>query len=211
MFGVGIKGVFMRTSYKFVVIVFICNLLIALTACTSFSSETSSMFSTNVTKNETIEENEHYAIYYSDFMYSYYIFDKNHHIVKSDTSSSMPHIMVLDDSLIRVTIQSGTGIETQWGYYYNLKNDTFSEIFHCIYDQTNDKVAFGGLNKVIIQDIYDKGKYYQEISSFTKPFSEVAAPIISAKFIDNGTNIKVSYLSGSNYEEVSEIVKTILD
>lgn len=156
---------------------------------------------------ETIEETEYYKIIYSDFMYYYYLFDENHNVVKSGGPLNRePHISMVNDHLIKFTLQSGTGIGTQWGYYYDTKADVFSRIFQSIYDQWDSKVAYGEVKKVIVRDIFDKTVYYQEISSFKKPFSEVAEPITNVKFVNDGTSIKVSYLTGLDYKEVAEII-----
>ena len=62
-------------------------------------------------------------------------------------------------------------------------------------------------SKVIVRDIFDKTEYYKEISSFQKPFSDVVEPITDVKFVNDGTGIEVSYLTGVDYKEVTEIIK----
>ena len=157
---------------------------------------------------ETIKENEYYKIIYSDFMYYYYIFDEYHNVVKSGGPLNRePHISMVNNHLIKFTLQSGTGIGTLWGYYYDAKADVFSRIFQSIYDQWDSKVAYGDVKKVIVRDMFDKNEYYQEISLFKKPFSEVAEPITNVKFVNDGNSIEVSYLTGSDYKEVTEIIK----
>jgi len=79
-----------------------------------------------------------------------------------------------------------------------------SSIFQCIFDQCNGKVAYGGVNKVIVRDIFDETKYFFEISSFKEPFSNVVEPITNVEFTDGGASVKVSYLTGVNYQEISE-------
>ena len=170
------------------------------------SSDNSSFFSVDDIKNaEIIEENEHYKVVYWDFMYYYNIFDENHRIVKSDGPlSRKPNILMVSDHLVRFTLQAGTGIGTQWGYYYDTKMDMLSSIFQCIFDQCNGKVAYGGVNKVIVRDIFDETKYFFEISSFKESFSNVVEPITNVEFTDSGASVKVSYLTGVNYQEISE-------
>ena len=157
---------------------------------------------------ETIEETKYYKIIYSDFTYYYYIFDENHNVVKSGGPLNRePHISMVNNRLIKFTLQSGTGIGTQWGYYYDTKADVFSRIFQSIYDQCDGKVVYREEKKVIVRDIFDKTEYYQEILSFKKPFSKVAEPITNVKFVNDGTNVEVSYLTGVDYKEVVEIIK----
>lgn len=157
---------------------------------------------------ETTEETAYYKIVYSDFMYYYYIFDENHNVVKSDGPLNRePRISMVNDHLIRFTSQSGTGIGTQWGYYYDTKADVFSRIFQSIYDQWDSKVTYVEGKKVVVRDIFDKTEYYQEISSFKNTFSEVAEPITNVEFVNDGTSIEVSYLVGLDCKEVAETIK----
>lgn len=160
----------------------------------------------NVSDCETVEETEFYKITYSNSMYYYYIFDDSYNTVKSDGPlSRKPHIQIINNHLIRFTSQAGTGIGTQWGFYYDIKKDVFSRAFNSIYDQTDEKVAYRNSNKIIIRDIFDKTNYYQEISSLKKPLANTVDPITNAKFSKDGKNIVITYFAGSDYEEITEI------
>ncbi len=159
-------------------------------------------------KHNVIEETNYFKITQYDAMYYCYIYNKNHGLVKKDGPfNKIPEIVLTEDELVRLTLQAGTGIETQWGYFYDINRNKISEIFQSIYDQSNQKVAYGGLDKVVVQDIFDRSKYYREFSSFTSPFSEVTMPILDVKFIKGGTSIEISYLTGANYEIVTEVIE----
>ena len=159
-------------------------------------------------KQEVVEETSYFKITQYDSMYYYYIFNKNHDLVKKDGPFvKKPHIILTDDGFIKFTLQTGTGIGTQWGYYYDIDANKFSEIFQSIYDQNNQKVAYGDLRKVIVRDIFDRSKYYREISSFSKSLSEVAEPIVDVKFVNGGTSVEISYLTGVNYETMTEVLE----
>ena len=58
----------------------------------------------------------------------------------------------------------------------------------------------------MIRDIFDVNKYYCEISSFEYPLSIVAEAITNIKFVNDGTSVEISYLSGENYLEIKETV-----
>ena len=205
--------------------VFICillSILLMLSACSyssdlpsnpsdtslrvDISADNSSFFSVDDIKNaEIIEENEHYKVVKLNFLFYYNIFDENHRIVKSGGPlSRQPHILMVSDHLVRFTLQAGTGIGTQWGYYYDTKKYMFSNVFYFIFDQCNGKVAYGVENKVIVRDIFDETKYFLEITSFKEPFSHAVEPITNVEFTDGGLSVKVSYLTGDNYQEISE-------
>ena len=165
-----------------------------------------SAYTSEVEDDETIDETEYYKIVRSGFMYYYYIFDENHDVVKSDGPlNRQPKISIVDDHLMRFTLQAGTGLGTQWGYFYDIEKNLFSNVFHSIHDQREGKVVYG-IEKVMVSDIFDKAKYYREISSFKEPFSEVVEPIIMAEFIDDGRGVKVTYFTGADYLEVTEVV-----
>lgn len=186
-------------------------------SCSSNSTDTLSEQGLSILKSpiispdaedyEIIEENDYYKILRLDFMYYCYLFGEDHELAKSEGPlSKAPRIIMVNNHLLRLTLQAGTGRGTQWGYYYDRRADVFSRVFLCIYDQWDTMVAYGVVDKVIVRDIFDKTKYYQEISSFLEPFSEVAEPITKAEFINDGTMIKVTYLSGSEYREITETI-----
>ena len=197
--------------------------LITLSACSYHSNNTMIketkkneliIANESVSNCEVIEETRFYKIVYSDSMYYYYIFDDSYNTVKSDGPIiRKPHIQIINNHLIKFTSQSGTGIGTQWGFYYDINRDVFSRIFNSIYDQTDERVAYRDSNKIIIRDIFDKTKYYHEISSFKKPLANTADPIINAKFSRDGTSIEFTYLTGTDYKKVTEIadLKEIVD
>lgn len=154
---------------------------------------------------EIIEEGEYYQITRSNDLFYYRIFNQAHDIVKSDGPvSRQPHIDLVSDDLLRFTVQSGTGIATQWGFFYHIKRNEFSPIFHCIYDQSDVAVAYRENSSIIIQDIF--GEHRFEISSFQKPLAELADPILSVEFIEDGTKIQVNYLSGRNLLEITDVI-----
>lgn len=192
--------------------------LFLLSACSAFSNSSptqdlsvrnsSYVCIDDIKDAETIEETKYYKIIQSGFVYYYFIFDKNNDTVKADGPlNRLPRISMVNDHLVRFTLQAGTGIGTQWGYYYDTKADAFSQVFQSIYDQSNNKVVYGDVKKIIVRDIFDKAAYYQEISTFTKPLSEVAEPITNVAFVNDGASIEVSYLTGPEYIEVVETIR----
>ena len=121
--------------------------------------------------------------------------------------SKIPKVSVVNDSnptLLRLTIQTGTGIGTQYGYFYLVDEMKFSETFQSILDQSGNLVAYIDKEKVVVRDIFDKTKYDKEISAFRDPFSNVAQPITNASFSQDSKTITVTYLTGDNFREVSE-------
>jgi len=176
------------------------------TVVPDFSSPPTS-FVGEIDNAETIEETEYFKIIRADFLYYCYIYDGNHNKVKSEGPfNKQPHILMVNDHLLRFTLQAGTGIGTQWGYFYDIKENFISQVLQSIYDQCDDKVAYGNVKKVIVSSIFNKTKYYYEISTFKEPLSEVAEPITNVEFVDDGARVKVSYLTGADFQEVTETI-----
>ena len=199
---------------KFLALIFLIASFVILSACSVSDDKFNNtevqnkiVSTANVIENESevLEETDFYKITYADSMYQYYLFDENHNVVKSDGPLKLkPDIIVIDEHLVRFTTQSGTGIGTQWGYYYDGKKDVFSRVFNSIFDQHRELVAYRSNGGVIVRDIFDKTKFYQEISSFKEPFAETVDPIVKAEFSEDGKSIEITYLSGDDYKEVTE-------
>ena len=139
--------------------------------------------------------------------FNYALFDKTGNVLKSENNlTRQPEIIYIENDVIRITMQAGTGIGTQCGFYYDQKNNTISATYQCILDEKNGIVAHATMDKIIVESIFKSDDlYYKEIAAFQKPFSEVAFPFIDAEFSENGHKISVSYYSGSNYEETTEV------
>ena len=199
----------MKSKYLLIIMLILVLMLFGCTQGQSAANSDALKAKTEIkegsSENNVISEGENYEITYGNWQYAYRIFDNNKNTVDEGESSREPKIIEVNENLIRFTLQTGTGLGTQWGYYYDCENDKKSETFTCIYDQTYDKVAHGTRNGVIVRDIFDKSKYCLEIKSFTEPLSDIAEPIVDAKFIDEGKSVKVTYLTGSDYKETSEI------
>ena len=157
---------------------------------------------------EVLENTTYYQISISNSQYYCTFYDKNHQVVRVDGPySKIPKVSVVNDSnpiLLRLTIQTGTGIGTQYGYFYLVDEMKFSETFQSILDQSGNLVAYIDKEKVVVRDIFDKTKYDKEISAFHDPFSNVAQPITNASFSEDSKTITVTYLTGDNFREVSE-------
>lgn len=157
---------------------------------------------------EVVEKTTYSQVFCIDGQYFCTFYDKDHNMVRTEGPySKIPKVSVVNDSnptLLRLTIQTGTGIGTQYGYFYLVDEMKFSETFQSILDQSENLVAYIDKEKVIVRDIFDKTKYDKEISDFCDHFSNVAQPITNASFSEDSKTITVTYLTGDNFREVSE-------
>ena len=172
---------------------------------TIWSSETTGIEPT--TPTNIIIHTDLYEITETDGRYNYTLFDKTGKIVKAESNlTRQPEITHIENDVIRIIMQAGTGIGTQWGFYYNQKNNSISATYHCIFDEKNGLVAHATADKIVVESIYKSDDaYYKEIDTFQKPLSEVAFPFIDAVFSENGETISVHYHSGYDYEETTEV------
>ena len=160
-----------------------------------------------------VEETRYYKIIHFDFLYYYWIYNEDHDVVEaSGPLNRSPHISMVNDHLVKLIFSAGPQKSTTGGYYYDLVADVFSETFESIHSEYDGKVACGmwraDLGPVVfVQDIFDKTKYYKEITSFQESFAKTVDPIRSAEFIDGGTSIRITYLTGLDFKEVTEIFK----
>jgi len=157
---------------------------------------------------EKIEDAKYYMLLQGDNRYYYYlIYDENRNIVDEGGSYwRSPEISMINDSIVRIRTQAGTGVSTSSTFYYNAKKDVISRRFNSVYDQTDELIVFSHYRKLIVRDIFDKTVYYKEFSIFNAELADSVDPFIDAEFINSGKQIKVTYLSGATYAEGTEII-----
>lgn len=141
-------------------------------------------------------------------MYYYTILNKQGDISEKSVSLPKKPEILTQGELISISYQSGTGLSTKWSYYYDIKNDRFSKYFYSVYDKYNETIAYGSQNKIMIANIFDD-ENYKEIKDFFHPLSMTTEPFIDVKFNEDGTILKVTYLTGDDYNEVTEYFNLI--
>ena len=160
-----------------------------------------------------IKSGNHYQITRGDdgLIYCSFI-NKNGFISKREGPfAHEPHVTELNNHRIGFLVQTGTGTETNWGYYYDTEAAVFSEKFQSIYDQTDTLVVYSKNNTLVVQDIFDTTAFYKTFTEFQFPFSPTAAPFVRAEFTANSTILRVTYLTGEDFTEVTENFLISLD
>lgn len=154
---------------------------------------------------EILDEEQYYRVKKSDGAYSYEILDSNGNIVRTDgLYTKKPHISMLNESVVKVSYQTGTGLSTRWTFYYDTVNDEFSPEYYSVFGESNGNVVYTSGSSILISDIFDKTKYYKEINKFKCHLAKTIEPFISAEIDDNGDMIKITYLTGDDFEEITE-------
>lgn len=152
-----------------------------------------------------VQSGQYYEITKCGHLYYCCFYNKTGNQIKAvGPLTRLPEVVLVDATLLRFTYQAGTGIGTQWGFYYDFNSEKLSEVFQSIADQQEGKVAYFLKNMVVVQDIFEKQNYYKEFSEFMRPLSKVAEPFVNAQFLDNNDDIEISYLSGNDYQETTE-------
>lgn len=157
---------------------------------------------------QTVDESNYYKIEKQDMLYYYTIFDKNKNIVmRGEPSNKKPEIMMINDNVIKIINKAGTGIATQSCFYIDVERLLLSPIYSSVLAEYNEIIAHATYDSIIICSIFDKESFYKEILTFNQPFSPVAFPFLGAEFFDGGSCLRVTYLTGENYNKTEEIFK----
>ena len=159
----------------------------------------------NVEINVLVDE-LYYRIWEEDGLFSSAIYDKEKQVVQlNENRTKQPDIMMVNESIVCVTEQAGTGIATSTTYFYDVENNRFSDYYTAALCQANDRLVYAESDKVVIKDIFDDNGFYQEVTHFYEPLSAAAFPFLEAEFVDDATAVRVTYLTGEHYTETSEV------
>ena len=154
---------------------------------------------------EIVADEQYFRVKRSDGAYSYEILDNDGNIVRTDGSyTKEPYISMLDDSVVKVSYQAGTGLSTRWTFYYDTVSNEFSPVYYSAFGESGENVVYRNGSSIIISNIFDETKYYKEINKFKYLLSETVEPFISAEIDESESMIKISYLTGDDFEKVTE-------
>lgn len=138
-----------------------------------------------------------------DGQYIYTVYGSGGETVEHGESTRPPEI-TLDRQLLTFSLQTGTGASTQCGFFYDYVNGVKSETFTCVHDVQGGRVAYGDGQSVVVQDIFDPDAYRQTFSDFSPPLADIAEPILSAAFTQDGAELDVLYASGEDLHEETQ-------
>lgn len=164
-------------------------------------------------KNNSVEEKiiydeEYYKVILKDnISFDYYIYDVNKNIVEEQNGlTNLIDVKLLNDNVVDVHINWGTGLSEH--HYYSVKRDVFSKKYEFVVAYNNERVAYldGAIQErcLIVQNVFNKTEYYKE---FNLDFSTFITPVVDASFINNDSQLQVTYYFGD--EEIERTV--ILD
>ncbi len=166
----------------------------------------------SIFESETlIESGKCYRIYRENGSLSshYEIFAPDGAVVWSETTDRPLSITMVTPDIADIRIGMGTGLALH--RYYSIQRNQISETFSYVLASDREAVAYIHVpkensfadRKVIVRNMFDKNTCYQE---FSLDFSHVDTPVISAAFSEDGSSLMVTYLSGDEQEERTEIL-----
>jgi hypothetical protein len=171
----------------------------------SLPEETIGASITTESEYEVIFEEQYYRLKRKDGGYSYEILDSSQNTVKSGgLYTKEPHISMLNETTVKVSYQAGIGISTRWTFYYDTVSNEFSPVYYSAFSESGGNVVYRSGSSIIISNIFDETKYYKEFDKFSHPIAKAAEPFIEAEIDESGSMIKISYLTGEDFEKVIE-------
>lgn len=136
-------------------------------------------------------------------MYQYYIFAGDHTILDYDILYSFPEI-TKSGAVVKLTVRVDTGVFCC--RYFDIEKNLSSIWFVYPIAETESLVAYTDQpwepKKLIVQDIFDKSKFYMEIE---RDLSKHYRYPIWAEFINDGKQLEMKYESGSE-QYMSEVI-----
>lgn len=139
----------------------------------------------------------------------YIIFDGNHEVLDYEViEKSYPKITMMN-GLVKVRVGCGTACFNV--KYYNPEKRLISEWFFKPIIESDTMVVYldyvDGVYQLIVQDIFDKQKFYK---GFARDFSKIPYPVTSADFLYDGLQLRITYKTGQDGHEVTEILDLYL-
>lgn len=142
--------------------------------------------------------------------YTYYLYDSYGNVVYEQTVLKVPGIKYITEDVIEISNSAGTSALSC--SYFNLTTNKISEscwnpsyvdgkiVVYMEYDETRDPSTF-----MIIKDIFDSNKLFEELNYDFSPMAVPADVVKSVEPVDEDT-LKIVYLKGEKETETTAFV-----
>lgn len=189
------KGIFLK------ILPLLCTLalLCACTAQTQKSVPNEVDVTSEVRVPQVIADEDYYRITETDGGFQYIVYDNNRNVLAHGISTRPPEICFISASVLRFSLQTGTGRSTQWGFYYDIATDRKSQTFQEVFDEYGGKIAYGEKGGVAVQSIFDAADR-QVFADFNPPLSTDPDAVLSAAFSQDGKQLLVRYFAPDGSE-----------
>ncbi len=140
----------------------------------------------------------------ADKTYSYEITDYKGRILDcEDNLTREPKRQKVSTDVVGISVQTGTGLSTNYATYFDLENSKISETFYYVLTAQGDYVVCADYkdNKhfITVQNIFDKSVYYKTYE--LENVSPVTADFALGCNFDGDNNAIITYLTGEEYNE----------
>lgn len=174
------------------------GLLCACTAQTQ-NAPTKTGVTSAVRVPQVIADEDYYKITETDGSFQYIVYDNSGNVLAHGVATRPPEIGFISASVLRFSLQTGTGRSTQWGFYYDTATNRKSQTFQEVLDESGGKIAYGEKGGVAVQSIFDAADR-QVFSDFTPPLSTDPDAVRSAAFSQDGKQLLVRYYDADGGE-----------
>lgn len=160
---------------------------------------------------DILESSKYYKIFNAnEDKVCYQIFNSAGDIVLSETTDRPLNIEMIHDGIVDIGIGMGSGIAIH--KYYSVKKDLLSEEYSYVLSNLDELVAYIDVpqsnsfenRKVVVQNAFDEKAYYKE---YQFDFSNVDTPVVDASFSNDGSALKIVYLSGEDQTEKTAVLQ----
>lgn len=135
--------------------------------------------------------------------YKYEIYNADGKTVDTGTVERMePFFEYYSDKLLSISFSGGTGRCFMQTRFYDIEADKFSEDYWAVLTVDDHRVVYmdDDTRKLVVRDIFDKAKYSKEFKLDINS-SSIASNLINEVEFLGDSEIKVTYLSGEDYDE----------
>lgn len=154
------------------------------------------------------EKGQYYEIYdvtkHNKPQIQYFVFDNDHEIMDYGVQNRMEPYISMKDGIIEFLVPGGTSWHDN--KYFDPKNKLISEWFPFPFATYKTLVVYmgdiDGRKMLIVQDMFDKSKYYR---TFERDFTLMSNPV-AAEFINDGKQLRITYKTQTDQREATEIL-----
>ena len=137
-------------------------------------------------------------------IYSVEITDKNgNSLFSKQDLTKEPCVEQVNRRILGLTVQTGTGLSTNWAIYCDVENSKVSETCYYVLLAQGDYVIYANRendeHSIIVQNIFDKSKYYKK--HILTDCSPVAADFTTGEKLNGEGVAIITYLTGDDYAE----------
>lgn len=184
----------MKTKKYYIIYLFICSVFVLTFCSCSFTGNT------DTTKANTGSEDEYFNVHYNDGQYCYTIYDIDKNVIYTGSSYKEPEIILHEDNIVSLVIQSGTGPSTRKGLFFDIENSVSSKEIYYVLDYSNGLVVYGDYeSNIVIESVFDDA-YYKTIlySQLKNPASDIPDLIMDADLSEEKNSVIVTYVSADH-------------